>query len=152
MRPSSGTTASAWLRRRYASMTNDGCCRRRRGGAASVPARSVFRSARGGLRQDLQVLVEPIPRLGGALLHTRLEHRVALLDRVDLGGARERGLAVVLLEHVGLGPRLTRHALEPERPHEPLGADDLAVLAEEHGGLVRAVVGTSVRDPPGTPG
>src|SRR4029450_7102089 len=73
------------------------------------PPRSAGRAA----RQDRQILVEPIPRLGGALLHPRLEQRIALLDRVELGGARERGLAVVLLEHVGLGPRLTRHALAP---------------------------------------
>src|SRR6185436_14054796 len=104
--------------------------------------------SRSALRELVQVLVEAVPSLGGAFLHPGLEEGVALLDRVELRGGRERGLAVMLLEDVGLGPRFALHALEPERPHEPLGSDDLAVLTEERRSVVGPPFGAPVHDPP----
>src|SRR4029453_13297791 len=99
MRPSSRTIASGWLRRGYASMTREPdhananrvrvCSRSAEAEPATAPA-PVSRPR-----------AEPIPRLGGPPPPPRLEQLIALLDRVELGGARERGLAVVLLEHIG---------------------------------------------------
>src|SRR5438128_2079776 len=53
------------------------------------------------LSENLQVLVQAVVALGGALLHARLEHPVTILLGVEHGGGRQRGLAIVFLERDG---------------------------------------------------
>src|SRR6266498_2720077 len=89
------------------------------------------RSARCAPLEDLEVLIQPVVGLGGALLHPRLEHPVPVLDRVEGSDGCERGLAVVLLEPHGLNGDVSGQALPLERPNDPLRANDLTELAAE---------------------
>src|SRR5437016_2694196 len=106
-----------------------------RGCRGAVPARSPR------VPEDPQVLVEAIVGLGGALLHSRLQHPVAILDGVEDGRGSERGLPVLFLERRRLDRHVAGNALPLERPHDALRPDDLPELAAEPGdpSLVAAV-------------